>query len=83
MAQTSAEMTVFDIIKSTLPDGTRHASKGRDAVCEWPPDLFAAVAAITERCGLYSERAFMAYWTTGVFALTKQWIDETRKAGKQ
>jgi hypothetical protein len=82
MANALAEMTVLDIIKSVLPDGTVLDATGWDAVCEWPPDLFAAVATITERSGLYSERTFMSYWAAD-FMLTTQWIADVRDAGKE
>jgi hypothetical protein len=76
------EMTILDIIKGVLPDGTTLDSTGWDAVCEWPPDLFAAVAAITERSGLYSEQTFMAYWAPD-FVLTEEWITKTREFGRE
>jgi hypothetical protein len=77
----TTELTVLDTIKSVLPDGTRQPKKW-DTVCKWPPDLFAAVATITERSGLYSEKAFMAYWVEG-FCLSNKWIEETRALGQE
>jgi hypothetical protein len=74
-------LTVLDIIKIVLPDGTL-GSRRWDTVCEWPPDLFAAVASITERSGLYSQQAFTAYWSNG-FVLTDDWIKEVRDAGRE
>jgi len=82
MANPLTEMTVLDIIKSVLPDGTTLKSKRWDTVCEWPPDLFAAVATITEWSGLYSEQTFMAYWAPD-FVLTGQWVSEIIEAGKE
>jgi hypothetical protein len=75
-------MTILDILKWVLPDGTVLDSTGWDDVCEWPPDLFAVVAAITERSGLYSERKFMAYWDKQNFELTKAWIKQVCDAGE-
>jgi hypothetical protein len=77
----NGELSVLGIIKSVLPDGTRRPNSW-SSVCEWPPDLFAGVATITERSGLYAEASFMAYWTGG-FALSTAWIDETRAIGKE
>jgi hypothetical protein len=73
--------TVFDIIKIVLPDGTLGSNRW-NKVCEWPPDLFAAVATITERSGLYSQQTFTAYWSDG-FALKEQWIKDVRKVGRR
>jgi hypothetical protein len=77
----NGELTVLGIIKGVLPDGTRRPNNWT-SVCDWAPDLFAAVATITERSGLYAESSFMAYWTTG-FALSAPWIDNTRSIGKE
>jgi hypothetical protein len=77
----NGELSVFGIIKSVLPDGTRRPNSW-SSVCDWPPDLFAGVATITERSGLYAEASFMAYWTSD-FALSTAWIDETRAIGKE
>lgn len=81
------ESSVLGIIKSVLPDGTRQPNDSGqpndwNGVCEWPPDLFAAVATITERSGLYSEFSFMAYWEHD-FPLDASWIKETRNLGQQ
>jgi hypothetical protein len=73
-------LTVLDIIKIVLPDGT-FGSKRWNKVCEWPPDLFAAAATITERSGLYSQQTFTAYWSDG-FALTDEWIKDVRDVGR-
>jgi len=73
--------TVMDIIKFVLPNGTLGAGEW-DNVCEWPPDLFAAVASITERSGLYSQQTFTAYWSDG-FALTEEWIEDVRGNGRE
>jgi hypothetical protein len=78
-----SSMTILDIIKTVLPDGTIRDTTGWDQVCDWPPDLFAAVATITERSGLYSERIFTAYWDKAEFQLTKEWIEKIRKAGEE
>ena|SRR5258706_9664946 len=75
------EITLLDIIKSVLPDGTVD-STGWNAICEWPPDLFAAVATITEHSGLYSDRIFTAYWADN-FELTADWIAKVRKIGNK
>src|SRR6266851_5680266 len=77
----NGELSVLGIIKSVLPDGTRRRNSWT-SVCDWAPDLFAAMATITERSGLYAEASFMAYWTTG-FALSKAWIDDTCSIGKE
>jgi hypothetical protein len=74
-------LSVLDIIKIVLPDGSVGPNRW-NKVCEWPPDLFAAVATITERSGLYSQQAFTAYWSDG-FALTDQWIEDVRDAGRE
>ena len=76
-----AETSVLGIIKSVLPDGTR-GPEDWNSVCEWPPDLFAAVATITERSGLYSEFSFMAYWKDD-FPLRAPWIEDTRQLGQE
>src|ERR1700674_5365242 len=77
----NGELSVLGIIKSVLPDGTRRPNSW-SSVCDWPPDLFAGVATITERSGLYAEASFMAYWTSD-FPLSTAWIDETRAIGKE
>jgi hypothetical protein len=77
----STELTILDIIKSVLPDGTRRAGSWAP-VCDWPPDLFAAVATITERSGLYAEKTFMAYWSKD-FSLSKKWIERTCAIGRK
>jgi hypothetical protein len=69
--KTAVALTILDIIKIVLPDGTL-GSKGWDEVCDWPPDLFAAVATITERSGLYSQQTFTAYWSDR-FVLGSRW----------
>lgn len=75
------ESSVLGIIKSVLPDGTRQPNDWT-SVCEWPPDLFAAVATVTERSGLYSEFSFMAYWKDD-FPLGADWIKDTRELGQE
>ena len=76
---TPRPLTVLDVIKIVLPGGTR--GNGRwDGICEWPPDLFAVVASITERSGLYSQEVFTAYWSSD-FVLTDEWIAEVRDLG--
>ena len=75
-------MTVLDILKWVLPDGPVLDSTGWDQVCDWPPDLFAAMAAITERSGLYSDRRFMAYWDQD-FELTEEWVKRVSDAGEE
>ena len=82
MVQAQAESTLLGIIKSVLPDGTAPGSLDWTTVCEWPPDLFAVMATLAERSGLYSELPFMAYWVRG-FALNKRWIKEVDKVGRQ
>src|SRR5262249_22139095 len=77
-----SSITILDIIKAVLPDGTIRDTTDWDQVCDWPPDLFAAVATITERSGLYSERIFTAYWDKEQSKLTK-WIKQIRKAGEE
>ena len=54
--------TILETIKTILPDGCNNQDTGWDSVPSWPPDLFAAVATITERSGLYSDRAFTSEW---------------------
>ncbi len=65
-----------------LPDSTRPNSTGWDHVCDWPPDLFAVVATITETSGLYSEPIFTSYWHPHFFP-NDPWIEETRKVGRE
>jgi hypothetical protein len=77
----TSETTIFDIIKTVLPDGTTVKSAGWDSVCDWPPDLFAVVATITERSGLYADPIFSAYWTPE-FALTAEWISDVVETGR-
>ena len=74
-------LTVADVIKIVLPDGTRGTRRWTD-ICEWPPDLFAVVASITERSGLYSQEVFTAYWSND-FVLTDQWIKDIRAVGSE
>jgi hypothetical protein len=74
-------LTILDIIRIVLPSGTQ--GNGRwESVCVWPPDLFAVVASITERSGLYSEDVFTSFWASG-FTLTEQWIRNVRDVGQE
>jgi hypothetical protein len=77
----TSETTILDIIKSVLPDGTTVKSAGWDSVCDWPPDLFAVAATITERSGLYADPIFSAYWAPE-FALAAEWIADVVEAGR-
>jgi hypothetical protein len=70
------------MIKTVLPDSTRPDSTGWDTVCDWPPDLFAAVATITEVSGLYSDPIFTSYWHPE-FSATNPWIETTYKVGRE
>ena len=72
--------TLRDLIEIVLPDGTRGTGSW-DEVCDWPPDLFAAVAFITERSGLYSQQTFTAYWCDG-FECSENWIRTVRESGQ-
>jgi hypothetical protein len=72
-------LTVLDLIKIVLPDGTRGTGRW-GTVCDWPPDLFAVVASITERSGLYSQQTFTSYWSNG-FECTNDWIEHVRDTG--
>src|SRR5262245_38771543 len=82
MTSFTTEIGILDLIKGVLPDGT-NGKASWDTVCQWPPDLFAAMAAITERSGLYSEPAFTSYWVGSRFTPTEDWIRETRKIGRE
>ena len=73
----NGELSILGLIKTILPDGTTRA-RSWDGICDWPPDLFAAVATITERSGLYAEPSFTAYWKKHQFALSPTWIRKTR-----
>jgi hypothetical protein len=75
------EVTLLEIIKSVLPDGTVGDTGCWDVVCEWAPDLFAVMATITEQSGLYSEPTFVSYWSDS-FILSKEWIKQTHEAGE-
>lgn len=77
----NGELSILGLIKTILPDGTTRA-RSWDGICDWPPDLFAAVATITERSGLYAEPSFTAYWKKRQFALSPTWIRKTRALGK-
>lgn len=77
----NGELSILGLIKTILPDGTARA-RSWDGICDWPPDLFAAVATITERSGLYAEPSFTAYWKKRQFALSPTWIRKTRALGK-
>jgi hypothetical protein len=77
----NGEVSVLGIIKAVLPDGTTRSNHWT-TVCDWPPDLFAAVATITERSGLNAEAAFMSPWTTK-FELSKKWIANARAIGRE
>src|SRR5215217_2354712 len=72
-------LTVFDVIRIVLPDGANGTKRWRD-VCAWPPDLFATVASITERSGLYSQEIFTSYWIEG-FTLKDEWMKRVREVG--
>ncbi|MGY8681840.1 hypothetical protein Q2941_29250 [Bradyrhizobium sp. UFLA05-153] len=74
-------LTVRDVIKIVLPDGSRGGRRW-DLVCEWPPDLFAAVASITERSGLYSQQMFTSCWDTE-FECKDAWIAYVRRIGQK
>src|ERR1700761_2037693 len=78
----NGEVSVLGVIKSVLPDGTTRSNHWT-TVCDWPPDLFAAVATITERSGLYAEPAFVSYWCGEEFELTKKWIASARAIGNE
>jgi hypothetical protein len=80
MRSSVTETRVLDIVRSVLPNGTNGEGTW-DAVCEWPPDLFAAMAAVAERSGLYCEPTFTSYWFEGHFVPTVEWIKETREIG--
>jgi hypothetical protein len=80
-SQATRPLTVLDVIKVVLPDGTNGTRRWHD-VCAWPPDLFAAVASITERSGLYSQEIFTSYWFDG-FTLKKEWMELVRKVGSE
>ena len=77
---TRRSMTVRDVIKTVLPEGTNEERRW-DKVCQWPPDLFAVVATITERSGLYSHQIFTAYWSNE-FTPTEKWFAEIREQGR-
>jgi hypothetical protein len=88
MTRQATEKTVFDVVKNVLPDGTNGeigtaGESAWDSVCQWPPDLFAAMAAVTERSGLYSEQPFTSYWVDDRFLPTKDWIEKTREIGRE
>lgn len=74
-------VTVSDIVKILLPGGT-NGSGDLDTVCQWPPDLFAVVASLTERSGLYSQQSFTAYWAHD-FECTDAWIEDVCDCGLQ
>jgi hypothetical protein len=76
----NGEVSVLGIIKAVLPDGTTRPDHWT-TVCDWPPDLFAAVATITERSGLYAEATFVSYWAKGEFELSKKKITSARAIG--
>ncbi|MDI4232506.1 hypothetical protein OZ411_06740 [Bradyrhizobium sp. Arg237L] len=80
MSGQATEFSVLDFIKIILPDGT-NGNGSWNAVCQWPPDLFAAMAAVAERSGLYSESTFTSYWIGSRFLPSKKWIDLTRETG--
>jgi hypothetical protein len=77
----NGELSILGLIKTILPDGTTRA-RSWDGICDWPPDLFAAVATITERSCLYAEPIFTAYWKKRQFALSPTWIRKIRALGK-
>ncbi|WFU62678.1 hypothetical protein [Bradyrhizobium brasilense] len=82
MTSVATEFVVLDFIKLVLPDGTNGKASWK-AVCEWPPDLFAAMAAIAERSGLYSEPTFTSYWVEDRFYPKGEWIKETCEIGRK
>jgi len=76
-----SESEILDLVQFILPEGTTKSGDW-NRVCDWPPDLFAVVATITEWSGLYSEASFMAYWSNG-FLIDQEWIDGARGLGEQ
>jgi hypothetical protein len=85
MADSGAESNLFAIIKSILPDGSNVTKPGPpqwDTICRWPPDLFATMATLAERSGLYSEPPFVAYWVEDGFILSEKWIAEVTDIGR-
>jgi hypothetical protein len=71
----STGLSILGLIKFILPDGSTEPNEW-NAACDWPPDLFAAVAALAERSGLYSE----AGWAAG-FEIDDNWVSDTRRIG--
>ncbi len=77
--------TILETVKTVLPDCCNSKDTGWDSVPRWAPDLFAAMATITERSGLYSDRAFTSAWDDccvcgapyrdEVLSLGKDWRD--------
>jgi len=82
MIELPEDFAVLDFIKIVLPYGT-NGDGHWSGICQWPPDLFAAMAAVAERSGLYSEPTFTSYWLEGRFAPTEKWIKKTRGIGRQ
>jgi hypothetical protein len=80
-AKEARRLTVSDIVRIVLPDGTL-GTNNWDDVCKWPPDLFAAVAFITDRSGLYSQQTFAANWSDD-FGCTDEWIERVRMIGSE
>jgi hypothetical protein len=73
--------TILETVKGVLPDGCNSQDIGWDRVPNWPPDLFAAVASITERSGLYSDRAFTSHWD-GCFVCGDPYLDDVTTLGE-
>jgi hypothetical protein len=73
--------TILEILKSILPAGCNNQDTGWDSVPRWPPDLFAAVASITERSGLYSDRAFTSKWDAS-FVCKPKYCGEVQTLGQ-
>ena len=78
-----APVTVLDMIKRALPDGTGNRPKRWAKPPVWPPDLFAAMAVIADRSRLYCDRAFLSHWAPTEFALGENWIKHVYQTGEE
>lgn len=74
--------TLHNVIETVLPRGSNVDDDGWREACQWPPDLFAAMALITEWSGLYSDPVFTCAWRPG-FLCRRRYTRFVTIAGRQ
>ena len=79
-ARKYAMATVGQVIDQLLPSGSRGTEGNIDDCPEWPPDLFAVVATLAERAGIYAEPPFTAGWDSNHFHFGAQYLATVKTA---